>query len=79
MYPLDMDYSRESGMVLIPTRFVWRYGGRIVYISGSFTGLVDLQLVIFVDVCFVPFVVLASDLSCARAKLLLFLMPVFFY
>ncbi|KAL1536275.1 AMP-activated serine/threonine-protein kinase regulatory subunit [Salvia divinorum] len=33
-----MDYSRESTMVLIPTRFVWRYGGRIVYISGSFTG-----------------------------------------
>ncbi|XP_042029539.1 sucrose nonfermenting 4-like protein [Salvia splendens] len=33
-----MDYSRESAMVLIPTRFVWRYGGRIVYISGSFTG-----------------------------------------
>ncbi|KAL0323482.1 UNVERIFIED_CONTAM: Sucrose nonfermenting 4-like protein [Sesamum angustifolium] len=33
-----MDYSRESGLVLIPTRFVWPYGGRIVYISGSFTG-----------------------------------------
>lgn len=45
MYPPDMDYSRESGMVLIPTRFVWRYGGRIVYISGSFTGLVYLQLI----------------------------------
>ncbi|KAL2229780.1 sucrose nonfermenting 4-like protein [Sesamum indicum] len=38
MYPLGMDYSRESGMVLIPTRFVWPYGGRVVYISGSFTG-----------------------------------------
>ncbi|KAL7123846.1 hypothetical protein ABFS83_14G009900 [Erythranthe nasuta] len=38
MFPLGMDYSRESGMVLIPTRFVWPYGGRIVYISGSFTG-----------------------------------------
>ncbi|KAL0393231.1 UNVERIFIED_CONTAM: Sucrose nonfermenting 4-like protein [Sesamum radiatum] len=38
MYPLGMDYSRESGLVLIPTRFVWPYGGRIVYISGSFTG-----------------------------------------
>ncbi|KAG8369994.1 hypothetical protein BUALT_Bualt14G0071500 [Buddleja alternifolia] len=33
-----MDYSRESGMVLIPTRFVWPYGGRVVCISGSFTG-----------------------------------------
>lgn len=55
MYPLDMDYSRESGMVLIPTRFVWRYGGRIVYISGSFTGLVDLQLVICVRCMFCSF------------------------
>ncbi|XP_073132750.1 sucrose nonfermenting 4-like protein isoform X2 [Henckelia pumila] len=33
-----MDYAHESGMVLIPTRFVWPYGGRDVYISGSFTG-----------------------------------------
>ncbi|XP_075512360.1 sucrose nonfermenting 4-like protein [Primulina tabacum] len=33
-----MDYEHESGMVLIPTRFVWPYGGRDVYISGSFTG-----------------------------------------
>ncbi|KAK6130491.1 hypothetical protein DH2020_035749 [Rehmannia glutinosa] len=38
MYPLGMDYLRESGMVLIPTRFVWPYGGRVVFISGSFTG-----------------------------------------
>ncbi|EPS59669.1 hypothetical protein M569_15136, partial [Genlisea aurea] len=38
MYPLGMDYPRESGIVLIPTRFVWPYGGRAVYISGSFTG-----------------------------------------
>lgn len=38
MYQLGMDYSRESGIVLIPTRFVWPYGGRVVYISGSFTG-----------------------------------------
>ena len=48
MHPLDMDYSGEGGMVLIPTRFVWRYGGRIVCISGSFTGLVDLQLILCV-------------------------------
>ncbi|KAL8486252.1 hypothetical protein ACS0TY_023093 [Phlomoides rotata] len=34
MYAREM----ESGMVLIPTRFVWPYGGRVVYISGSFTG-----------------------------------------
>ncbi|XP_073307886.1 sucrose nonfermenting 4-like protein [Primulina huaijiensis] len=38
MYPINMDFAPESGMVLIPTRFVWPYGGRIVYISGSFTG-----------------------------------------
>ncbi|XP_073053693.1 sucrose nonfermenting 4-like protein isoform X3 [Primulina eburnea] len=33
-----MDYANERGMMLIPTRFVWPYGGRDVYISGSFTG-----------------------------------------
>ncbi|XP_073275209.1 sucrose nonfermenting 4-like protein isoform X3 [Primulina huaijiensis] len=33
-----MDYANETGMVLIPTRFVWPYGGRDIYISGSFTG-----------------------------------------
>ncbi|KAL3641973.1 AMP-activated serine/threonine-protein kinase regulatory subunit [Castilleja foliolosa] len=38
MYPAGMDFSRETGMVLVPTRFVWPYGGRIVYIAGSFTG-----------------------------------------
>lgn len=26
-----------GGTVLIPTRFVWPYGGRRVYLSGSFT------------------------------------------
>ncbi|KAL8105304.1 hypothetical protein AgCh_029191 [Apium graveolens] len=43
MFPSGMDYGRESGVaatgtVLIPTRFVWPYGGRSVYLSGSFTG-----------------------------------------
>ncbi|XP_057772017.1 sucrose nonfermenting 4-like protein [Salvia miltiorrhiza] len=38
MYQLGMDYTHESGIGLIPTRFVWPYGGRVVYISGSFTG-----------------------------------------
>lgn len=38
-----MDYGRESGgagagTVLTPARFVWPYGGRSVYLSGSFTG-----------------------------------------
>lgn len=41
MFP-GMDYARESsgvvGATLIPTRFVWPYGGRSVYLSGSFTG-----------------------------------------
>ncbi|XP_051129952.1 sucrose nonfermenting 4-like protein [Andrographis paniculata] len=38
MYHPGMNYSREGGMLWIPTRFVWPYGGRIVFISGSFTG-----------------------------------------
>ncbi|KVH91528.1 sucrose nonfermenting 4-like protein isoform X1 [Cynara cardunculus var. scolymus] len=36
-----MDYGRESGgagTILTPARFVWPYGGRSVYLSGSFTG-----------------------------------------
>ncbi|XP_024985729.1 sucrose nonfermenting 4-like protein isoform X2 [Cynara cardunculus var. scolymus] len=42
-----MDYDREigggataagAGTMLIPTRFVWPYGGRSVYLSGSFSG-----------------------------------------
>ncbi|KAM7485111.1 hypothetical protein LguiA_001120 [Lonicera macranthoides] len=44
MFP-GMDYARESsgvvGTILIPTRFVWPYGGRSVYLSGSFTGWAD--------------------------------------
>lgn len=45
MFPSGMDYARESGgaaaaagTLLVPTRFVWPYGGRTVYLSGSFTG-----------------------------------------
>ncbi|XP_058209242.1 sucrose nonfermenting 4-like protein isoform X1 [Rhododendron vialii] len=37
-----MDYVRETGgaagTLLIPTRFVWPYGGRSVHLCGSFTG-----------------------------------------
>ncbi|KAI3756109.1 hypothetical protein L1987_55925 [Smallanthus sonchifolius] len=36
-----MDYGRESGdagITLTPARFVWPYGGRSVYLIGSFTG-----------------------------------------
>ncbi|XP_042026618.1 sucrose nonfermenting 4-like protein [Salvia splendens] len=56
-----MDYSRESAMVLIPTRFVWRYGGRIVYISGSFTGWTQWPMtpvegcpMVFQTICSLP-------------------------
>ncbi|KVH89879.1 Cystathionine beta-synthase, core [Cynara cardunculus var. scolymus] len=47
MYTSGMDYDREigggataagAGTMLIPTRFVWPYGGRSVYLSGSFSG-----------------------------------------
>ncbi|KAL4564878.1 hypothetical protein LXL04_028953 [Taraxacum kok-saghyz] len=36
-----MNYGREgggAGTILTPARFVWPYGGRSVYLSGSFTG-----------------------------------------
>ncbi|KAF7145084.1 hypothetical protein RHSIM_Rhsim04G0219500 [Rhododendron simsii] len=37
-----MDFVRETsgaaGTLLIPTRFVWPYGGRSVHLCGSFTG-----------------------------------------
>ncbi|KAI5658796.1 hypothetical protein M9H77_27589 [Catharanthus roseus] len=33
--------STGGGTVLIPTRFVWPYGGRRVYLSGSFTRWTD--------------------------------------
>ncbi|XP_071737303.1 sucrose nonfermenting 4-like protein [Rutidosis leptorrhynchoides] len=36
MSGLGMDYS--AGTVLTPARFVWPYGGKSVYLSGSFTG-----------------------------------------
>ncbi|XP_051129290.1 sucrose nonfermenting 4-like protein isoform X2 [Andrographis paniculata] len=38
MNSVGMDFSREGGMVLVPTRFVWPHGGSVVCISGSFTG-----------------------------------------
>lgn len=31
------DNSGVSGPVLIPMRFVWPYGGRRVFLSGTFT------------------------------------------
>ncbi|CAI9779767.1 unnamed protein product [Fraxinus pennsylvanica] len=56
-----MDCGRESGTVLIPTRFVWPYGGRSVYISGSFTGWTQWPMTplegcpnVFQTVCSLP-------------------------
>lgn len=41
MFAANMDSAREVGgvptTVLIPMRFVWPYGGRSVFLSGSFT------------------------------------------
>lgn len=41
MFSPSMDSARDAGgvagAVLIPMRFVWPYGGRSVYLSGSFT------------------------------------------
>ncbi|KAL6571573.1 AMP-activated serine/threonine-protein kinase regulatory subunit [Orobanche hederae] len=61
MYPVGMDFSRESGMVLVPTRFVWPYGGRIVYIAGSFTGWTQFPMTpvegcptVFQTICSLP-------------------------
>ncbi|KAK6117360.1 hypothetical protein DH2020_048878 [Rehmannia glutinosa] len=39
-------------MVLIPTRFVWPYGGRVVFISGSFT--VEGCPTVFQTICSLP-------------------------
>ncbi|CAH9148842.1 unnamed protein product [Cuscuta epithymum] len=38
MHSNEMDYGRGGDTVLINTRFVWPYGGRNVYLSGTFTG-----------------------------------------
>ncbi|KAL6526519.1 AMP-activated serine/threonine-protein kinase regulatory subunit [Orobanche gracilis] len=61
MYPVGMDFSRETGMVLVPTRFVWPYGGRIVYIAGSFTGWTQFPMTpvegcptVFQTICSLP-------------------------
>lgn len=41
MFSPSVDSARDAGgvaaAVLIPMRFVWPYGGRSVYLSGSFT------------------------------------------
>lgn len=51
----DSSQQDTSGTVLIPTRFVWPYGGRRAFVSGTFTGLVSLSIS-FCDIIFVlPF------------------------
>lgn len=61
MYPSAMDYGRDGGAALIPTRFVWPYGGRSVYLSGTFTGWSQRPMApvegcptVFQTVCSVP-------------------------
>ncbi|KAH0916665.1 hypothetical protein HID58_031111, partial [Brassica napus] len=43
MFSSTLDNSRgnsaAAGQVVTPTRFVWPYGGRRVYLSGSFTSV----------------------------------------
>lgn len=48
MFSPSMDSARDAGgvagTVLIPMRFVWPYGGRSVYLSGTFTRSVFCRL-----------------------------------
>ncbi|KAF7813666.1 sucrose nonfermenting 4-like protein isoform X1 [Senna tora] len=59
-----MNSAREAGgvggTVPIPMRFVWPYGGRTVYISGSFTGWSELLLMSPVEGCPTVFQVIHS-------------------
>lgn len=49
MFGQSMDSARNAGgvagTVLIPMRFVWPYGGRSVFLSGSFTRCLILLIV----------------------------------
>lgn len=63
MFSQSMDPARGAsgvgGTVLIPMRFVWPYGGRSVFLTGSFTGCVFCLLKCssfrLVYVCLFPF------------------------
>lgn len=59
-----MDSAREgggvAGTVLIPMNFVWSYGGRSVYLSGSFTGWTNLYQMSPVEGCPTVFQVICS-------------------
>jgi hypothetical protein len=54
MFSPSMDSARDvggvvtAGTVLIPVRFVWPYGGRTVYLSGSFTRYYTLILKVLI-------------------------------
>ncbi|KAL3012010.1 hypothetical protein AAZX31_07G231500 [Glycine max] len=54
------DASGVAGTVLIPMRFVWPYGGRSVYLSGSFTRWSELLQMSPVEGCPTVFQVIHS-------------------
>ncbi|XP_020227815.1 sucrose nonfermenting 4-like protein [Cajanus cajan] len=64
MYSPSMDSARNAGgvagTVLIPMRFVWPYGGRSVYLSGSFTRWSELLQMSPVEGCPTVFQVIHS-------------------
>ncbi|ESW26243.1 hypothetical protein PHAVU_003G103000 [Phaseolus vulgaris] len=64
MFSPSMDSARDAGgvagAVLIPMRFVWPYGGRSVYLSGSFTRWSELLQMSPVEGCPTVFQVIHS-------------------
>ncbi|KAI9123180.1 hypothetical protein K1719_006069 [Acacia pycnantha] len=64
MFSPSMDSRRDTGgvagTVLIPMRFVWPYGGRSVYLSGSFTRWSELLPMSPVEGCPTVFQVIYS-------------------
>ncbi|XP_019419609.1 PREDICTED: sucrose nonfermenting 4-like protein isoform X1 [Lupinus angustifolius] len=64
MFSQSMDSARDvggaSGIVLIPMRFVWPYGGRSVFLSGSFTRWSELLPMSPVEGCPTVFQVVYS-------------------
>ncbi|XP_028751563.1 sucrose nonfermenting 4-like protein [Neltuma alba] len=64
MFSPSMDSARDTGgvagTVLIPMRFVWPYGGRSVYLSGSFTRWSELLPMSPVEGCPTVFQVIYS-------------------
>ncbi|XP_014510271.1 sucrose nonfermenting 4-like protein [Vigna radiata var. radiata] len=64
MFSPSVDSARDAGgvaaAVLIPMRFVWPYGGRSVYLSGSFTRWSELLQMSPVEGCPTVFQVIHS-------------------